>query len=385
MSGLTINNPVVLNDAIHSTNILPGDIIQLADGIYRGDFVVQPSVSGTPGRPVKIMPRNPGKVVIDGSFKVVGEYVEVYDIDFTNSNPDRYQVTNCVELDSPGDTVYGCSITDLHLNGVRWTLSGAGEVCENIIYNNGYRIADGSGHGHAIYSVNTDGGLKTIARNLMFKQFGRYSIHLYAEGEAGLKDFHCLDNVICGHPVHTGGGLGQSNFVYSGNIQWGAYVQLGRYSDPGTNQDATIINNQFIQLAYPAFRLFDWQSVTASGNEVYDCPDWDWVQYLAGYTDMPVPAVLARIIPFSKSNRWRGAVAIFNRDSAASVPVDFSTLLQPGHYRLRNGQNIAETWDFEYSGGTVQVPTGWTSAPRIGDEPTVSTWPVFGGLMIEVV
>jgi len=77
-------------------------------------------------------------------------------------------------------------------------------------------------------------------------------------------------------------------------------------------------------------------------------------------------------------------VAIFNRDSAESVPVDFSSLLSEGRYRLRNGQNITETWAFDYLGGLVNVPTGWTSAPRIGDETTTSTWPVFGGLVIEV-
>ena len=51
---------------------------------------------------------------------------------------------------------------------------------------------------------------------------------------------------------------------------------------------------------------------------------------------------------------------------------------------MRNGQNVHETWPFEYAGGTVNVPTGWSSAPRIGDDATEPTWPLFGGLVIEV-
>lgn len=385
MPGLTINDPVTLDAAIHSENILPGDIIQLADGIYQGDFVVWEAVSGTAARPVKIMPRHPGKVVIDGSLLVIGSYVEIYDIDFTNSNPDRHLLTNSIELISPGVGLYGCSATDLHNNGVRWTQLGPGEICENIIYNNGYRIADGSGHGHAVYGVNTLGGLKTIARNLFYEQFGRYSIHLYTEGDKALKDFHCVDNIIAGHPVHSGGGQGQSNFAYEGNIQYGEWCQLGRYSAPGTNKDITIRNNKFIQLNFQVLRLDDWQTVISEGNEVYDCPAWDWSNplYSVGFTDMPLPTVLTHIIPFSKSKRWLGAVAIFNRDSAEWVNVDFSSLLVPGSYRLRNGQNINETWEFEYAGGSVNVPTGWTSAARHGDDATVPTWPVFGGLVVE--
>ena len=82
-------------------------------------------------------------------------------------------------------------------------------------------------HGHAIYGMNNLGGLKTIARNLFFKQFGKYTIHLYTEGSNALKDFHCIDNVICGHPVHTGGGLGLSNFLYDGNWQYQAWCSTG--------------------------------------------------------------------------------------------------------------------------------------------------------------
>jgi hypothetical protein len=227
--------------------------------------------------------------------------------------------------------------------------------------------------------LNDPGGLKTIARNLFFKQFGKYSIHIYSEGNIALKDFHCIDNIICGHPVQAGGGLGLSNFLYDGNWQYQAWCQLGRYSQPDTNQDATILNNVLIQLMF--FQLYDFQTVTAANNSVFDCGAWPLID---GFTDLLLPATLTRVIPFSKSKRWLGAVVIFNRDGAETVAVDLSSLLPPGSYRMRNGQNVHETWPFEYAGGLVNVPTGWSSEPRIGDDVTEPTWPLFGGLMIEV-
>ena len=68
------------------------------------------------------MPRHPGKVVIDGTFKVFGDYVEIYDIDFTDSRTDRYLYTEGIMFDSIGGSIYGCSICDIHTDGVRWSL-----------------------------------------------------------------------------------------------------------------------------------------------------------------------------------------------------------------------------------------------------------------------
>jgi hypothetical protein len=389
MAGLVVNDSVTFSQAIQSHNIIPGDILQLTDGIYKGDWVI--TFSGSSGNPIKIMPRHPGKVVIDGSLLVSGSYIEIYDIDFTDSRPDRHVVTNGITMNRPGCGLFGCSICDLHFNGVNTFGSGVRDFKENIIYNNGYLEADNSGHGHAIYGRNNLGGLSTIARNLFFKQLGRYTIHIYSQSENYLKDFHCIDNIICGHPVHTGGGLGLSNFLYDGNIQYGRYCQLGRYSPPGSNMDATIVNNTFIELVRGvkgddgkvySYYVFDFQSRFEENNLVYHCESWP--DY-PGYTLLPVPPTLTRVIPFSKSKRWLGAVAIYNRDSAETVAVDFSSLLPNDSYRLRNGQNIIETWEFDYTGGAVNVPTDWTSAARIGDSPTVSTWPIFGGLVIEKV
>ena len=39
MAGLTIQDPALFSAVLQSPNILPGDIILLADGIYQGDWV----------------------------------------------------------------------------------------------------------------------------------------------------------------------------------------------------------------------------------------------------------------------------------------------------------------------------------------------------------
>ena len=101
----------------------------------------------------------------------------------------RYQYTNESCLIQSAERFRLFDLRFAWLWRVRWSLQGPGEISENIIYNNGYRNPDGTGAGHAIYGINTLGGLKTIARNLFFKQFGRYTIHLYTDGSQCTQGF----------------------------------------------------------------------------------------------------------------------------------------------------------------------------------------------------
>jgi hypothetical protein len=77
-------------------------------------------------------------------------------------------------------------------------------------------------------------------------------------------------------------------------------------------------------------------------------------------------------------------VSIFNRDSAATVSVDFSSLLANGNYRLRNGQNMTETWDFTQAGVAINIPMNiWTAPHIIGAGDGYNYLPIFGAFVIE--
>lgn len=137
-------------------------------------------------------------------------------------------------------------------------------------------------------------------------------------------------------------------------------IGLGGYS---VNQDCT----------------YEWLNLTEQNNIVWGGQPAD----RAGYTVQAAPEAYTWFTLFSKSARWAGMLTIYNRDSAENVSVTLTGLAN-GSYRMRNAQNPAETWAFEYAGEAVSVPTAWTSAARIGGTTHPPTWPVFGALMVEV-
>lgn len=372
---ITITNAMELTTALNSKSTNPGDTLLLLDGVYAGDFIS--TIAGTDGHPITIKPANPGKAVIDGSLVLGGGFVEVYDLDFTDSRTDRTAEAESITCNQDGFGMFGCVVRDLHNSGIIWYGSGKGNVCENVIYNNGY-----SGAGHAIYSHNNGGGLRIIARNLFGNQFGDYTIHIYSGGSNYLKDFHCLDNIICGDSVHTGGGVGMSNHVYSGNVQYGDRCQLGRYTPDGTREDITVTNNTFIQLTEYRRKVFD--KMTESGNIVYSNNGYIWAAdaQAPAYTHSEPPQTWYRVIPFTKSARWVAAVAIYNRDGAETVSVDLG--LPEGKYRLRYALNMDESYEFEYDGKSLDVPMKiWSGGVVVGGGVGECWTPVFGSFVIE--
>jgi len=383
MSGLTIDDPIRFADVLISQRIIPGDTLLLADGTYIGDWTVPVAISGTEAAPIIVKPQNPGKVIINGSLTINGSWTHWYDLEIMDARTDRHLITNSITMNYEGTRLHGCLIHDLHSDGVNWFGSGVGEVSECVLYNNGFRESDESAHGHGIYTHNTNGGQRTIARNIFNDAIGDYAFQIYSGGDNYLRDYVVEDNIIPDDPVHTGGGLGLINFLYQRNIQYGNYCQQGRYSGANANIDGTIKDNFFVGLSSYTVNqdtVPEWQNLVESGNEVYGGQPAN----RTGYTYYEQPATKSWIVAFSKSARWLGSVAIFNRDSADTVDVDFSSLLTNGNYLLRNGQNMTETWAFTYSGNAVSVPMNmWTAAARIGDTAQALVFPIFGAFVIE--
>jgi hypothetical protein len=348
MAGLLETNPVTLLNALTSSRIIPGDVIVLLDGIYRNDYLA--SIKGIEGNPIIIRPKNQGKVIINGSLKFTetNPYVEIYDLNITDTREDRHIITNSLYFSGAGLGLFGCYIKDLHSSGISWFGSGAGEVSENIVLNNGYLDTDESGHGHGIYTHNDLGGARKIARNLFANQLGTYAIQIYSAGKNHIKDFLVEDNIINGDSVTTGGGLGLTDFVYQRNIQYKDYCQQGRYSGDNQNENGQIIDNIFFDLlSYTVNQNVtpEWLNLTESGNVVYGGEPSN----RSGYTVIAQPETWIKLIPFTKSNRWVASLTIFNRDSLEIVSVDF-TGIEDGNYILRNMQNYDETFSFSWDG-----------------------------------
>lgn len=370
MAGETLQNPVKFYKAALGGNIIPGDVLELADGTYNAANMF---IEGTAENPVIVRPANPGMVKIDGWMFVDCQHVHFYDIEFFDSNPNRYVVTNSVVANYGTNCFYGCYFHDEHTSGLNWFGTGAGEVMECVFLNNGNYFPDNSKHGHCLYTHNSGGGLRKIARNIFGYAMGNYALHIYSNS-AALKDYQVEDNITVGQPTHTGGPGGLTDFVFSRNIQMGGYMQMGRY---GAATNGTITDNELFRVG-TYWANTDWVNLTESGNNVYNGQPAS----RDGYTIQADPQTWSRVIPFSKSARWLASVAAYNRDSAETIPIDFSGLAN-GDYTLINAQNMNETWDFTNSGSPVNVPmTGWTCAQRIGDVAPDTTFPLYGAFIL---
>jgi hypothetical protein len=375
MAGLLITDPVTLTQALASVNILPGDVLELADGTYTGDYTSVFSIAGTEAAPVIIRPHTPGGAIIDGSLLINGDHVHVYDLNFTDSRTDRTITSNGVQCSAVGFQIHGCVISDMHNSGISWMGSGVGEVSENIILNCGYKNGE-DGHGHSIYTHNNSGGARLIARNMMSDNYGEYTIHLYSPSNA-LRDYTIENNFIHCDAVHAGGAANIYNLIYRNNVQYKDWLQF--YTAFG----ATIQNNEWIDSLYNLYDIENWTEVIESGNIFYPTIPTGAVGR-EGYSEQALPATKVWLNAFTKSARWLGNVAIYNRDSAATVAVDFSSILSNGSYKLRNSLNPDETWEFEFTGAAVNVPTNFTSRNKVGEDWGAGTaWPVFGSLVIE--
>lgn len=299
MSGLTVNDPIKLEQVLRSSKIIPGDTLYLRGGTYAGNWIA--NIGGTLEAPVVIKPYDLEPVVIDGTFTFGMSHLKVMDIEFTNSNSDRTLWDSGITMHPQGSWLIGCDIHDMHSDGVNWMNSGIGGVVECKIANCGSLAPNGPPHyGHAIYTHNNGGGARLIARNLLLDQIGKYTIHIYSASSNYLRDYTCEDNVIWGDPVHTGGGSGLVNFIYRRNIQHGDYAQMGRYSSQ-PNDGGLIQDNLFINLF--GYSVQDgFLNLTETGNIVWDGEPAG----REGYTVEMKPSNWSQFIPFNLSERWAG-------------------------------------------------------------------------------
>lgn len=407
-------------------------------GTYRGAFEVPNGVT--------LRPMPGANVVVDGSLIIVGG--AVYDLEITNSSPDRRVPAPGVSLRTSHSVLIGCVIHDTHTSGVEWYYSGTGEVSENIVYNNGYLEGNGTGHGHAIYSHNHAGGARLIENNILFNAVGGYLLHVYSATINELRDYTIRSNITFGRPNLIGGEAPVYNLRFEDNSIYQASViptSMGHRGGSNMNQDAVIEGNTFTGMAYLDVVCFD--QITLQHNRFlvrHDQPVvrvrvpaqnspyfWDLNEYRVvgsaaeqserfgvgkvAFSDMDdrytfsewqritgfdtnsvyqqdsaqivLPPVDVQIYPCTKSTRKLAHIAVYNRDRADSVALDLSSLnLTVGrYYRLAQAQNLAERHSFQYDGNPVSVPMiGWTLAIPQGIDTTRTAFSLQNLSLIEI-
>jgi len=303
---------------------------------------------------------------------------------------------------SDGAEVYGCMI---YYNG--WHT-----VCESGAWERG--------HGHGIYMENDDATPKKAVDNIVFGQFGS-GIVGYSVSVGQLNDIHVEGNIVFNNGVLTTL-FERYEYGYQDNIGVGDApppveavdpVLLNNYSyftpagfeggrsggrsqlgHAGTSVNAVATGNYFVAqdgrcLLFLAPNSSDPNAVIQN-NVFYGstCSDkdeeWDTLGPYRGwqhnnsffqaaptlcYPDPPVPPLPTGVQSFVRPNLYepgRGHVVVYNWENDPNVPVDVSSVLQPGDtYILLDVQNYfgLPVKSGVYGGATISIPMPNENAP----------------------
>ncbi|HLE92945.1 MAG TPA: hypothetical protein VI753_17470 [Anaerolineales bacterium] len=353
MSGLTIDNPIALNDVIASSRVIPGDRLILRGGTYAGDFLV--TLAGTKDKPIQIIPYPGEHPIIDGSLTIDGRYTEWLDLEiFYSGWKNRDEVPlgvnpgHGVNMRGPGNKMTGCILHDTGLNG-SWVENSDGGFFECLIYNCGWLSSD-RGHGHAIYTQNA-APTQYHHNNIMWGQYG-YGFHAYTENSN--INFYDIRKNICfrnqGKQFHLGGGGGRRAYICV--VDENVFLE-GAGSAFLKGNDITLTNNYA-----PNGFVIDLASVNVmqSGN------------VFTTQTETKV---------FIFPTRTGAHIAIFNPQEFDSVDIGKTGT-------LHNAQDYFN--DVVLTNGIVDMrAASHTVAARIGSTAVETAFPQFGAFVFEVV
>lgn len=187
----TLASPFALNTALNSSSILPGDILYLRGGTYKGRFIS--NLVGLSDNNITVMSYPNEWAVLDGNIKpatstniqvltVFGGNVTFRDFEITYSNVIRQATTTgfvyCGGVSH--ETGEDCSFINLIVHETpgdafhSWKLTGGTLIYGCMIYNNGYvqNIDGRMHHGPGFYVQNqSDDKLRILKDNIVFNNF----------------------------------------------------------------------------------------------------------------------------------------------------------------------------------------------------------------------
>ena len=442
--GSSIDNPIELQVALSSPNIVPGSILCLLDGVYTGEYNVD--IHGSEGLTITIKSLNAYQAIIDGAFNIGngdgirGSYCIVKNIHFTNLDAFRgtwaspqgtISIPIQVYVLAPHVSVINNYIHDGGLGIGGYDAAHTLVVYGNLCWNNGW-ADDMQGGAQNIY---THGNNQLIKCNVFagaFKTtFVAFSTTSY------ITNYTAQDNIIFNRGVAIVGSMAmrmeniniisnhilnkclaigyvfdqdddvivEDNIVYTPEDENGAlnvlYFEKVRYQrnkligirtwfkDPADTalKDWNVDNNEYHEVGdFPNYELdnfVSWQGWQAAGNDLNSTFDHQ----------MPsANQVFVYPNEYKDDDDSRiGIVVIWNWEGLNTVAVDLTTLgLTIGEtYRWRQAQDPlvdVDTWVDDGNPYTFAM-TGHTVAKPIGfDEELIPTqFPTFGCFIIELV
>lgn len=418
----TIGRPWDIFTAMaHPAAVKPGGTIWVRGGEY-GDHntVLRVSLVGTLAAPIIVRAYQGERAVIRSYTQVGccddrivpedGSYVWIWGLEFTSPVVSRTGKLPGLDVFALRAKLINNVIHDTQQGIGFWRSALNGEAHGNIIYNNGYNDID-RGHGHGIYSQN-DTGVKQLTDNIVFNQFG-WGLHLYGTSNSEVRNYNIQGNISFNNGILSG--ERSDNIILAGGASGlsGMTVQHNHFymtpeAEQGNNQigwlfsssnvDAVVSDNYFIGGRFTLV-AFGWKFLTMVRNRLYSRITQVWLDTRVNGTANVVwgdniyhgasnfnlngqvrdfngwktatgfdvnasfttsaPTGTQVVVRKNQCEEGRGHVVVYNWNSAASVPVDVSSILAAGmRYEIRDVQNFygAPVLSGTYGGGSLSLP-----------------------------
>ena len=366
------SNPWLINAALQSLTVQPGDTITLDGGTYvnptngQGQVAFACTITGSSTRPI-IVRAAPGQhVTLDGAdsqqydiLRISGSYVWVQGLEIFSSSPNRYSPSGgsfppvseiqrgyCLAVSQTpfpvGVKVINCILHDGFGGFDAWGTAGT-ELYGCLLYNNGWLASD-KNHGHNIYIQNVAGSQRESNACI---NWGAFEQLVQAYGTHNTDDFS-FDQNISFAPVDggflVGGALPANNlsitnsYFYSGTIH-APIIDMGWNPYGAGLANATITGN-YIGGGRLKFQMPITGNISAntiyygsmSGANESDFPNNTW-------TTSP-PATNKIVVIANKYEPGRANIAVYNWSHAGSVQVDLTGVVKPGdRYEIMDAQN----------------------------------------------
>ena len=433
----SLTQPWDLDSALlnRSQRIKPGDTVLVRGGTYLPQIEPRKfniKLYGGERSPITVRAYPGERVIIDGGIEIYDPNLVFWGFEITNSDTDRVAEQSGSSPDdltrAGGVGIYAANVKLINnvIHDGRGGISAFDDAVNaviygNISYNNGWKGPD-RGHGHGLYAQNQT-GTKIIAENIIFNNFGAYSVHIYREN-GPLYNFDLIGNITFNNTFLVGGSQPANNINVYENYVYNTTARFGYGST--SNGQISIVGNRFWNLDSTSLVVKWWNQVTLKNNCIfnnhstavdlqypnqYSPYDWNSNAYLVNsgtpfriddsshnwtawrhLTGFDSNGTLERSQPtktevFVRPNFYepkRGNIIIYNWVKANTVQVDISALgLAMGdQYTLHNAQNFYQNpISGTFEGKPLDIPmTGWTVAKPVGwNEPLGdNTFPTFG-------
>ncbi len=389
---------------------LPGDIVWLRGGEYRGRFNCY--ASGSPGEPIVYRQYPSERAAIIGLKTQAGAITlqchdvwlwgfEVYFDSKTRISTQRGSFPTDIDR---GPAIEGtpngsnCKLINLVIhddfNSFFGKYAANLEIYGSIIYFSGWDAPD-RGHGHALYVQNAKAqGTKTIFDNILFDSFAE-GLHAYSTVDY-VYNLDIEGNAVfnSGYPSATtgyttdiiigGGSIAPKNIVLKDNYTYHSPEGLSKKSDgravwigsTGGCENTIVTQNYFVNESGNAIRIAgDCRPIMTENTIVGTTINMNQEEMAQNTCYNAKPSGVKIFIRPNRFEPGRANIIIYNWDHRNLVNVDAASLLKPGEkYELRDAQNFLgpPVLKGTYADDPLLIPMTTSDMPAMaGDAPII--------------